>query len=214
MVELGSQLRAGAFEGQALGGSIRVRFDGLQHLMSVELDGTVMLPEAAGDRGRLADALLEAMQSAYDRSTTHSKVSAWNLHQRHPELLQAPLVQLGAGKTTLDPWLNVVRTEETMRLAEEIFLHFDADGDGYWNLMETSAAQLATEGTSMQHDAFEALIMAAAPNGGRDLQEDDLGRGLPLRQVVDLYTDARLQRRLGFVLDVRKDHRMIFGSDG
>merc|ERR1712137_1536434 len=101
--------------------------------------------------------------------------------------------------------------------AEELSTKFDGDGDGFWNLKETSAVQLATEGTEIAEDAFNALIIAAAADGGRNLSEQDLEKGLSKDQVIELYTDADRQRQLGFVLDITKDHAAVFkkpASDG
>ena len=57
-----------------------------------------------------------------------------------------------------DPWENVSADEHSLRMAAELFEKFDADGDGHWNLVETSQAQLATEGMEMTEDAFNGLI--------------------------------------------------------
>ena len=135
------------------------------------------------------------------------------MYQKNPDLLQAPLIQIGAGNTAQDLWANVTKTNETLNLAEELFLHFDQDKDGFWSFQETSAVQLATEGTEMAEEAFNSLIIAAAPNGGRHLTEEDMARGLSKDQVLDLYTNAQRQRQLGFVLDIRKDHKRVFSKE-
>merc|ERR1712187_1049750 len=139
-----------------------------------------------------------------------TKDDVWQLYQNNGVLMQAPLNQIGVGNTVEDLWANVSRTNESVKLAEELFAKFDADKDGYWNLKETSDVQTATEGTEMAEEAFNALIIAAAPDGGRSLTEDDLEKGLSKEQVIELYTDAERQRQLGFVLDVYKDHATVF----
>ena len=95
-------------------------------------------------------------------------------------------------------------------MAAELFEHFDADGDGFWNRQETSNVQMATSETEMSEDSFVQLILTTAPEGGRFLSEEDLQKGLSREKVVDLYTDREMQRRLGFVLDVRLDHATVF----
>mmetsp|Transcript_107440 Transcript_107440/g.342464 ORF Transcript_107440/g.342464 Transcript_107440/m.342464 type:complete len:330 (+) Transcript_107440:54-1043(+) len=212
MVELGRKLQAAEFEAQALGGSVKVVFDGHQDLRTVAVEGVGALVAAGGDRGALAQAVLGALQEAFDKSAASSREDVWKLHSTRPDLLQAPLVQIGAGRTTVDLWENVTSNAETIKLAEELFLKFDEDVDGYWNLKETSTVQLATEGTDMAEDSFNALIIAAAPQGGRTLTEEDLAKGLSKQQVVELYTDAKRQRQLGFVLDIRKDHAKVFNT--
>lgn len=209
MKELGRRLQAAEFDASALGGAVKVKFDGMQKLSSVELSDTA-LEAAGGDRGRLSEALLGAMQEAYDSSSQATRGDVWELYQQHSELLQAPLNQIGAGNTVVDLWANVVKTEESEKLAAELFERFDEDKDGSWNLLETSRVQMATEGTEMTEEAFNSLIIAAAPDGGRNLTEEELAKGLSRKQVIELYTDAERQRQLGFVLDVFKDHKKVF----
>lgn len=209
MKALGRRLQSTEFDASALDGAVKVKFDGLQAMSSVELsDGA--LQAAGGDSSRLSEALLGAMREAYDSSYEATKGDVWELYQHNSELIQAPLNQIGFGSTAEDLWANVVKTEESMLLASELFGKFDEDKDGYWNLLETSKVQMATEGTEMAEEAFNSLIIAAAPNGGRTLTEDDLSKGLSKEQVVELYTDADKQRQLGFVLDVFKDHKKVF----
>lgn len=211
MMKLGEQLRGAKFKAQGLDGSIRVAFDGLQHLRSVEVDQG-SLQAVDGNRGALADAVLTALQGAFDESSAVSSQDVWELYKENPDLAQAPLVQIGAGATAKDLWENVTQNEETVRLATEIFDMFDADEDGYWNLLETSQVQKVTEGSEMAEDAFTSLVIAAADNKGRDLTEDDLAKGLSKVQVIELYTDAQRQRSLGFRLDVYQDHAIVFGT--
>lgn len=106
----------------------------------------------------------------------------------------------------------MTKTNETMKLAEELFHHFDKDKDGHWNFQETSQVQMATEGTEMTEESFNSLIIAAAPDGGRHPTELDMDRGLSKEQVLDLYTNAQRQRQLTFVLDIRKDHAHVFSK--
>jgi len=212
MKALGRRLQSSEFDAESLGGAVKVKFDGLQHLSAVELsDGA--LEAAGGDAGKLSEAVLFALQEAYDSSSSASKGDVWELYQQNSELLQAPLNQIGVGNTVEDLWAKVVKTEETQRMALELFERFDEDKDGYWNLLETSRVQMATEGTEMAEEAFNSLIIAAAPDGGRNLTEDELRKGLSRDQVVELYTDASRQRQLGFVLDVFKDHKKVFEGD-
>lgn len=213
MKSLGRRLQAAEFCASALEGAVKVKFDGLQSLTDVELSGAA-LEAAGGDRGKLSEALLGALQEAFDGSAQATKDDVWGLYQKNSELLQAPLVQIGVGNTVEDLWANVVRTEETERMALELFEKFDEDKDGYWNLMETSRVQMATEGTDMAEEAFNSLIIAAAPDGGRKLTEEELTKGLSKEQVIELYTDAARQRQLGFVLDVVKDHGKVFEGSG
>lgn len=211
MKELGMRLRNTKFEAGALDGAVKVTFDGHQALRDVQVaEGA--LKAAGGSNDALTQALLTALQAGHDSSYQGTKGDVWNLYQQKSELIQAPLTQIGAGNTVEDLWINVVKTDETVRMSEEMFAKFDVDKDGYWNLAETSKVQMATEGTDMTEEAFNALIIAAAPEGGRKLTEEDLNRGLSKEQVVELYTDATRQRQLGFVLDVFKDHKKIFES--
>lgn len=213
MKELGTRLQEAEFEALGLDGRVKAVYDGTQRLKRVEI-GEGTLQSAGGEHKAMEQALLVAMQEAHDSSVAGTKGDVWRLYQENGQLLQAPLNQLGAGSTIQDVWANVTRTEETVRLAEELFARFDVDGDGYWNLTETSKVQMETEGTEMAEEAFNALIIAAAPDGGRKLSEEDLARGLSREQVVELYTDATRQRTLGFVLNIFKDYEKVFGSKG
>lgn len=209
--EAGAKLAAMSFEGKALEDKIHITMDGHQNLREVDIAEGALA--AAGDNDGLAKAILSAMQVAHDKSTETSKNDIWDLYRDHSSLLQAPLGQIGIGNTAEDLWANVTKTNETLKLAEELFLKFDVDLDGYWNLEETRNVQKATEGTDMTDDAFTMLVIAAAPNSGRDLSEDDLAKGLSKLQVIELYTDADRQRNLGFVLNVRKDHASVFAAE-
>jgi len=213
MKDLGQRLEGTHFKASALDGRVNVVFDGTQQLREVEVAEDA-LDGAGGDREALAQALLGALQEAHDKSSEGSKGEVWQTYRENRQLMDAPLNQLGVGDTVEDLWANVTRTNETIKLAQELFDKFDEDMDGYWNLNETSKVQMATEGTEMQEESFNALIIAAAPDGGRKLSEQDLERGLSREQVIELYTDAQRQRQLGFVLDVAKDHAKIFGQAG
>merc|ERR1712039_132723 len=103
--------------------------------------------------------------------------------------------------------------DETIRKAEELFAEFDSDQDNFWNFKETAEVQFVTEGTMMTDEAFTSLVITTSPDGGRNLTEEDLVRGLSREQVVDLYTNADRQRQLGFVLDVSRDHDKVFNMD-
>jgi len=204
--ELGTRLQQGRFEATALDGRVRVSVDGHQEPKNIEI-----APDAL-DVGStsLAQALLRAMQEAHEKSQKQSADDVWALYRDNPVLLEAPLTQIGPGSTVVDLWENVTRDEETLALAAELFEHFDADGDGFWNRQETSNVQMATSETEMSEDSFVQLILTTAPEGGRFLSEEDLQKGLSREKVVDLYTDREMQRRLGFVLDVRLDHATVF----
>jgi len=207
--DLGARLEAETFEATAFDGKVRVVVDGLQRPRSIAVEEGA-IAAAGGDNEAFAKAVLGAMQEAHDKSKEATERDVWKLYQDNSVLMQAPLTQIGAGGTVQDLWANVTATEETVQLATELFEKFDADGDGWWNQAETSAVQMATEGTDMADDAFNALLLAAAPNGGRDLTEEDLAKGLSREQVIRMYTDAQHQRQLGFVLDVRRDHAAVF----
>jgi len=208
MKDLGSRLRATSFEATALDGRVRVVVDGLQQLQRTDVGKGAL--EAAGDYEKLSEALLSALKAAHDESYSSTKSDVWQLYRRNSALMQAPFTQIGIGNTAEDPWENVVADESSLQMAAELFERFDMDSDGYWNLRETSLAQVATEGTEMAEDAFNALIIASAPNGGRDLTEEELARGLSKAEVIKLYTDGDHQRNLGFVLNVQKDHTEVF----
>jgi len=210
MKDLGQSLLEKTFEAQALEGSAAVTFDGMQNLRKIEISEDAL--SKAGSATALAEELLKALQDGHDQSLQGSEDQVWSLYQNYPELMQAPLAQIGAGNTAQDLWANVTKTNETMKLAEELFHHFDQDKDGYWNFKETSQVQIATEGTEMTEESFNSLIIAAAPDGGRHLTEVDMDRGLSKEQVLDLYTNAQRQRQLGFVLDIRKDHVRVFSK--
>ncbi|CAE7740376.1 ydhE [Symbiodinium sp. CCMP2592] len=211
MKELGVRMEQSEFKASALDGAATVTFDGMQNLRSVDISDDALAK--AGSETALAEALLKALQEGHDSSVAGSEDDVWSLYQSNPDLIQAPLIQIGAGNTAQDLWANVTKTNETLKLAEELFLHFDQDKDGFWNFKETSAVQLATEGTEMGEEAFNSLIIAAAPNGGRHLTEEDMARGLSKDQVLDLYTNAQRQRQLGFVLDIMKDHQRVFSQE-
>lgn len=201
-------LETATFEASALDSYVHVGVDGLQRLRSVVVERGAV--EAAGGHQELANALLGALQVAHDKSYSSTKDDVWQLYRSSPTLLQTPLTQIGIGDTAEDPWESVSADEASLRMASELFEEFDVDRDGHWNLVETSQAQLTTEGTEMAEDTFNALIIAAAPNGGRDLTEEDLMFGLSKAQVIELYTNADRQRELGFHLDVRRDHGTVF----
>ncbi|CAE7243246.1 yojK [Symbiodinium sp. CCMP2456] len=211
MKGLGVRMEQSEFKASALDGAATVTFDGMQNLRSVDISDEALAK--AGSETALAEALLKALQEGHDSSVAGSEDDVWSLYQNNPDLIQAPLIQIGAGNTAQDLWANVTKTNETLKLAEELFLHFDQDEDGFWNFKETSAVQLATEGTEMGEEAFNSLIIAAAPNGGRHLTEEDMARGLSKDQVLDLYTNAQRQRQLGFVLDIMKDHQRVFSQE-
>lgn len=212
MRDLGVKLQREEFEVEALGGHIHATFDGLQRLQRVDIsEGALQM--AGDDRTQLAQELLGALQQAHDNSQAASQGEVWQLYKDNVDLLQAPLVQIGAGATAEDLWANVAKNDVTIGLAEELFDHFDADDDGYWSLQETSQVQLATEGTEMTEESFNLLIISVADNKGRNLVEADLALGLSRAQVVDLYTDAQRQRSLGFVLDIYRDHAIVFGKE-
>jgi len=208
--ELGRRLQGMAFSASSPDGNAQVIVDGMQRVKLVHLAPEAL--EFASGRPALASAVLELMQEAHDASVAGTEEDIWHLYRDNVDLMQAPLVQIGAGNTVEDPWANVSLTDETVALAEEVFSKFDVDGDGYWNFEETSQVQMATEGSEMLEESFNTLIIAAAEDGGRHLTEEALKRGLSKQQVVDLYTDAALQRQLGFVLDIKSDHRTIFSS--
>eukprot|EP00440_Ansanella_granifera_P056397 gb/GFBE01061121.1/.p1 GENE.gb/GFBE01061121.1/~~gb/GFBE01061121.1/.p1 ORF type:complete len:317 (+),score=91.92 gb/GFBE01061121.1/:1-951(+) len=211
MKDIGKKLQKEEFEASALDGKAKVKFDGFQNLRSVEIADDAL--STAGGSEALAKALLGALQEGHDSSAKGTEADVWNLYQDNSELLQAPLNQIGAGNTVEDLWANVTKTDESVKLAEELFLHFDKDQDGYWNLNETKEVQLATEGTEMAEEAFNSLIIAAAPDGGRRLTEEEMQKGLSKEQLIDLYTNAQRQRQLGFVLDIFKDHHTVFSKE-
>ncbi|CAE8605989.1 unnamed protein product [Polarella glacialis] len=211
MRDLGNRLMTENFEASTLDGKVKVSFDGTQSLRNVEL--AAGSAEAAGGNEALAKAILGAMQEAHDSSLKGSQDDVWKLYKGSPELMQAPLSQIGAGNTVEDLWANVSRTDDSVRLAEELFTRFDQDKDDWWNLHETSQVQMATEGTEMAEEAFNSLIIAAAPDGGRRLTEEDMAKGLSRDQVIELYTNAQRQRQLGFVLDIYKDHAKVFNTE-
>lgn len=213
MRSLGERLRREMVSADTLDGNVRATFDGLQRLRQVHISPDA-LDATGGGRAQLADKLLDVLQMSFDSSNAASKSDVWALYRDNPELLQAPLMQIGEGVTAEDPWANVTRTDESVRLAEELFAHFDEDGDGHWNMRETSEVQKATEGTDMSDDAFNSLIIATADNKGRELTEEDLERGLSRDQVIELYTDAAKQRSLGFLLNIYKDHAEVFAVAG
>lgn len=208
--DLGHRLEALRFEVQALDGKATVKTDGLQNLKSVEVDAGAL--EAAGGHEELSKALLVAMQEAHDTSFEATRSDVWHLYRGNSSLMQAPLNQIGLGGTPEDVWVNVSNSEDSVRMAEELFDRFDEDKDGYWNLNETSQVQMATEGTEMLEESFNQLVIATAPDGGRKLSEDDLSLGLSRKQVIELYTDAKRQKQLGFVLDIRRDHATVFNT--
>lgn len=205
---LGWKLDQTKFEATAVDGKATVVVDGVQRLRTVNLAADAVA--AAGGNDALAQALLGAMQQAHDESYEKTRGEVWELYKGKKSLLQAPLTQIGVGNTAEDLWANVTKTPETLRMAEALFERFDEDLDGYWNLNETSTVQKATEGSDMAEDAFHALIIAAAPEGGRNLSEDDLVKGLSKPQVLELYTEKERQRKLGFVLNVVKDYKAVF----
>jgi len=211
MRELGEQLSTTEIEVDVLDGHAKVVMDGAQRLHRVEIDSSA-LEVAGGANESLAEALLGALQQAHDESHQGAKSRIWGLYQNNGVLLQSPLTQIGFGSTAQDLWVNVTKTEDTLRMAAELFDKFDENNDGYWNLAETQKVQMATEGTEMPEEAFTSLLLATAPNGGRELTEADLERGLSKEQVIELYTSVDFQRQLGFVLSVQRDHAKVFAT--
>jgi len=205
MRELGFRLQDTEFDAVALEGQIKVVYDGTQRLRRVEIGE----PATSIGHETLAQAVLGAMQEAHDSSVAGSKDDVWQLYKTTP-LLQAPLVQLGAGNTMDDPWANVTDSEEALRMTDEFFNKFDEDKDGYWNMTEASKVQKMTEGTEMTEEAFNSLVIAAAPDRGRHLTEEDVARGLSRAQVIDLYTNVERQKQLGFILNIYQDYEKVF----
>jgi len=213
MRELGEQLSATEMEVDVLDGHAKIVMDGAQRLHRVEVDSSA-LEAAGGANESLAEALLGALQQAHDKSHQGAKSRIWGLYQNNGVLLQSPLTQFGFGSTAQDLWVNVTKTEDTLRMAAELFDKFDENNDGYWNLAETQKVQMATEGTEMPEESFTSLLLATAPNGGRELTEADLERGLSKEQVIELYTSVERQRQLGFVLDVQRDYEKVVATGG
>lgn len=127
------------------------------------------------------------------------------------ELAEVPLTEeiIRGQDLPQDPWANVVNDDAHIKMANEVFAKFDEDGDGYWNHKETSQAQLATEGAEMEEEAYNSLVKVVASYDGKEATEEDLRIGLSLAKVVELYTNADIQRQLGAVLDVQKDHDKV-----
>lgn len=211
MKDLGIRMENARFEATALDGKARAVYNGAQRLRMVEVQAGA-LEAASGDATKMAAELLAMLQKGHDDSFEASRGEVWSMYKENGDLMQAPLTQLGAGNTVVDAWANVTATEETMRMTTELFERFDVDKDGYWNWAETAQVQMATEGTEMAEDAFNALIIAAAPDGGRDLSEEDLAKGLSRETVIELYTNAQRQKKLGFVLNIQKDYDSVFNK--
>mmetsp|Transcript_24476 Transcript_24476/g.56376 ORF Transcript_24476/g.56376 Transcript_24476/m.56376 type:complete len:314 (+) Transcript_24476:57-998(+) len=206
------KLEDARYHAAALDGEVTIAMDGTQRLRKVEIGATAM--DAAGSNTKLAEAVLLAVQEAHDKSVAAAKPDVWTLYENNGALLQAPLAQIGYGETTEDVWSNVNASERNLQLVEELFEHFDADGDGYWSCDETRAVQMATEGTEMPEDNFVQLIISTAPDDGRTLSEEDLAKGLSKQTVIDMYTTKEMQKKLGFALDISKDHSLVFKKNG
>jgi len=100
------------------------------------------------------------------------------------------------------------------RMAKELFVRFDEDGDGFWSLLEASRLLVATLGAKLPAQMFISLLAAIAVSEGETLMEEDVTRGLSQKQVVSLYTDPELQQVFGAVLDVRRDYAAVFQHHG
>ena len=209
---LNQKLEDSVFEATALGGQVRIAMDATQRLRSVDVGTTAL--QTAGGHEQLAQAVLQSLQEAHDRSEAEAKPQVWNLFREQTELLQAPLAQIGYGTTPDDYWKDSVKmTNESIKMAEDLFDYFDKDQNGYWNVNETAEAQMATEGMEMTEDAFVNFMISVAPDKGRHLTEEDIALGFSKKMVVDMYTDREMQKKLGFALDIQKDYDKVFKKD-
>mmetsp|Transcript_53461 Transcript_53461/g.98891 ORF Transcript_53461/g.98891 Transcript_53461/m.98891 type:complete len:323 (+) Transcript_53461:78-1046(+) len=206
------KLEEARYDATALDSEVQVAMDGTQRLRKVDIADTAM--ETAGSATQLAEVVLMALQEAHDKSMAGVKPEVWSLYESNGALLQAPLAQIGYGETTEDVWSNVNASQGNLKLVEELFDKFDVDKDGYWSCNETRAVQMATEGTEMPEDNFIQLIISTAPDDGRKLSEEDLAKGLSKQVVTDMYTSKEMQKKLGFALDIHKDHSLVFKKNG
>lgn len=90
-----------------------------------------------------------------------------------------------------------------VRLAEEIFEHFDVDRDGFWNFQEYSKclSTVSSRGEVASQAIFTWLLDQV------NLLGDDKARGLAKKDVVKLYTSPKFWD-LG--MDVAKEHAQVF----
>lgn len=90
-----------------------------------------------------------------------------------------------------------------VRLAEEMFEHFDVDRDGYWNYEEYSKchAAVSSRGEAASFAIFTWLLDQV------NLLGDDKGRGLAKKHVVKLYTSPKFW---DLEMDVAKEHAKVF----
>eukprot|EP00435_Cladocopium_sp_Y103_P070289 s99_g35.t1 len=161
MKDLGQSLLQTKFEAKALDGSAVVTFDGMQNLRQEDA------VSKAGTATALAEELLKALQDGHDQSLQGSEDQVWSLYQNYPELMQAPLTQIGAGNTAQEQWLgqdlwaNVTKTNETMKLAEDAFRRLRALAGGWQPVM------VETERRRFSGEAGEARRRSATTEGCR-----------------------------------------------
>eukprot|EP00913_Durusdinium_trenchii_P024856 g23330.t1 len=199
MKDLGKSLFSTKFKATALEGSAEVTFDGMQNLRAVDIKEPEDALSKAGSANALAEELLKALQDGHDQSTRGSE---------EQDLLSFGLAMalmgfgtlLTAGLTEVSflpakAILSLERKAETEKVREQLAILLRSD----------CCSNLDICNFLIEEESFNSLIIAAAPNGGRHLTEEDMDRGLSKEQVLDLYTSAQRQRQLGFVLDIKKD---------
>lgn len=91
-----------------------------------------------------------------------------------------------------------------VRLAEEIFEHFDVDRDGYWNYEEYSKCLAAV---SSRGEVASQAIFTWLLDQVHLLADDVPGRGLAKKDVVKLYTSPKF---CDLDMDVAKEHAKVF----
>ena len=108
--------------------------------------------------------------------------------QREQEIM----AEVARRRAERDPQLTAAK-----RKSDEIFRHFDADGDGYLNYSELKKLGIATGG-ELPKLAYDSICQEIGANPAC---------GVTKELLLLMYTDAGLG-------DAHRDYNLIFGAEG
>ncbi|CAK9013011.1 Calmodulin (CaM) [Durusdinium trenchii] len=147
-----------------------------------------------------------------DGTQQKEETFVWMVNQLNPGrdtskgLSKANLVELYTNKSYQ---MNISKDHAVIfskvRMAEDLFEHFDVDKDGHWNMQESIAVSKATfdsEGPMPTEEEFKAVFgMIVDTVGG------DKVKGLTKQQVVAMYSSPKWQNAN---CNIGKDYGLVF----